>query len=720
MMLRPSCRIVLVLILAACPPAWGQTPTQPAPAPPSPPETEAAEPLRYEELVVVTAAKTEQKVIDAAPTMSVITSETIQNSASRSYADLLRAVPGMNVSQTSARDINVTSRSSTGTLATSQLALLDGRTLYQDFFGFVMWDFLPVNLDEVRQIEVIRGPASAIWGANALTGVVNVISKSPRELAGTTFNMSAGTFDRSVGDSHLKAGSLFAINGTHAEAVNDRWAYKLSVGVTTQQPFARPVGTINNSFHTPYPPYPNEGTTQPKFDTRVDYDFSPTQKLIVAGGVAGTRGIIHTGIGPFNIKSGTALGYGKVNYSRGGLKANFFVNVLDGDAAALLSRDLKGAPILFVFKNQTYDGEFGNIQAIGTRQVLSYGGNVRHNAFDLSIAPGGRARNEGGGYLQDEIHFSDQVSWVVGGRVDRFDVLDHAVFSPRTTLLLKPVPAHTFRVSFSRGYRAPSLVNNFIDVGILNQIDLGLINPALAGNNFVFGSQAVGNKQLKEESLTAYELAYTGMTVGQTLVGAAFYVNDTKNDILFRQVASYTAAAPPPGWPLPPAVLNLLIANNAFGEGNGLPSVASYRNYGSVRQKGIELSVESPVTESTRVFVNYSYQTEPVATGFDSSLLNRPPSNRFNAGASFSVARYFGNVSLNFTDSAFWRDVLDARFYGTTDSYTMLNAGAGRRWNAGKLITSISVINILNQDIQQHIFGDVIKRQVLAEVRVRF
>src|SRR5436190_11020865 len=251
-MWRPSCRIALVLILAACPPAWGQTPaqpTQPAPTPPSPPETEATEPLKYEELVVVTAAKTEQKVIDAAPTMSVITNETIQNSASRSYADLLRAVPGMNVSQTSARDINLTSRSATGTLATSQLALLDGRTLYQDFFGFVAWDFLPINLDEVRQIEVIRGPASAIWGANALTGVVNVISKSPRELAGTTFNMSAGTFDRSVGDTHQKAGSLFSISGTHAEAINDRWAYKLSVGVMTQQPFARPVGTINNTFH---------------------------------------------------------------------------------------------------------------------------------------------------------------------------------------------------------------------------------------------------------------------------------------------------------------------------------------------------------------------------------------------------------------------------------------------------------------------------------------
>ena len=84
-------------------------------------------------------------------------------------------MPGLNITQVSARDINVTSRAPTGTLATGQLALLDGRSLYQDFFGFVMWDFLPVDLSEIKQIEVIRGPASAVWGANALYGVVNVI-----------------------------------------------------------------------------------------------------------------------------------------------------------------------------------------------------------------------------------------------------------------------------------------------------------------------------------------------------------------------------------------------------------------------------------------------------------------------------------------------------------------------------------------------------------------
>src|SRR5688500_14802340 len=120
--------------------------------------------------------------MNAAATMSVISPLPIQNATSQNFAELLRSVPGVNITQVSARDINITSRAATGTLATGQLALLDGRSLYQDFFGFVMWDFLPVNLNEIKQVEVIRGPASAVWGANAVNGVVNVITKSPREI----------------------------------------------------------------------------------------------------------------------------------------------------------------------------------------------------------------------------------------------------------------------------------------------------------------------------------------------------------------------------------------------------------------------------------------------------------------------------------------------------------------------------------------------------------
>ncbi len=109
-------------------------------------------------------------------------------------------------------------------------------------------------------------------------------------------------------------------------------------------------------------------------------------KLTFAGGYGGTDGIIQTGIGPFDI-TGLGLSYGTVRFTKNAFKASFFTNILDGDASALLAVGLNGQPVLFTFKTQTYDFEAGNINTIGTRNVVSYGGSVRFNNFDLSIAP---------------------------------------------------------------------------------------------------------------------------------------------------------------------------------------------------------------------------------------------------------------------------------------------------------------------------------------------
>jgi iron complex outermembrane receptor protein len=252
--------------LAPAPVALAQEPSQPAP-PPKPeeqkpeqkPEEKPEEPPKYEEVVVVTGSRVEQKLVNAPATMTVIGSQTIQNSPSQSFADLMRNVPGLNVTQISARDVNLTSRTATTSLATGQLALLDGRSVYLDFFGFVMWDFLPVNFNEIKQIEVVRGPASAVWGANALHGVVNVITKSPREIQGTTATLGFGGFSRPDGDTCTESdgdscgSSVFYVSGTHAQAVNDRWAFKLSAGVYTQDPLTRPTGNIPNGLVPPTP-----------------------------------------------------------------------------------------------------------------------------------------------------------------------------------------------------------------------------------------------------------------------------------------------------------------------------------------------------------------------------------------------------------------------------------------------------------------------------------
>ncbi len=709
--------VAAAVILSLSSTADAQTPAPQNPQKPAPPADQKPEqPPTFAETVVVSASKAEEKLVNAPATMSVITAQTIEVAPSANFAELLRSIPGVNITQVSARDINVSSRAATSTLATGQLALLDGRSLYQDFFGFVMWDFLPVNFNEIKQVEVIRGPASAVWGANALNGVVNVISKSPREMQGASATFGFGGFDRPDAD----AGSQWSVNGTWADAPTDRWSYKLSAGGYSQDAFARPTGRIPCDRAevckvptTVYPPFQNQGTTQPKFDGRVDYDYEDGRKLSFSGGLAGTDGIMHSGIGPFDIERGSVMGYAKANYSKGALKAGFFTNLLNGDADQLLTRGLNGAPITFSFDTKTVDFDVSNVQTFAKRHVVSYGGNLRFNQFDLSIAPTADNRTEFGIYGQDEIFLTEMFRWVVGGRVDRFDYIDNFVFSPRTTFMIKPREDQTFRISYNRAYRSPSVINNHINLIISEPLDLRpLGGPAL----YLLPVNVVGNADLNEQSLDAFELGYSAtMLQGRAILSAAFYKNWIKDEILFTQDGIYTAGAPPSNWPLPPAFIAALAA-----QGRTLPSRFTYKNFGESTTQGFELGVNAVVNRYVSGFVNYSYQTDPDPKDFDLSELNLPPNNRFNVGASVTYDRFLGNLSVSYADDAFWQDVLNDPYHGTTDAYTMVNAAFGVRWGADKVTTSIKFVNLGNSDVQQHVFGDITKRQIVGEIRVNF
>ena len=711
------------------------------------------------ETVVVTASKVETRLANAPATMTVLGESVLSSTPALNVGDLLRSVPGMNVIQTSARDFNLTSRDATSTLATSQLALLDGRSIYLDFFGLILWDFIPSNMDDIKQIEVVRGPASAVWGANALTGVVNIITKSPREAPGTTVVFNAGGMDRNVGSTVGRgAGGLFGGSVSTSQVVNERWSYRVSAGYFHADPYPRPTGQIpvitdprdpsgtSTVGGAMYPldvngpigtAFQNRGTTQPKFDVRVDHETSNAH-VTYAAGVAGTSGTIYTGIGPFDIQPGSVLSYGKVNYSRKALKINFFTNIVDGEAPNLLLPDpLTGRPLQLNFKTETYDGEIGNTTALGRRQSLSYGGNYRRNNFDITLAPAAADRNEIGAYVQDEI-FVDRFRFWVGGRVDKFGNIQDPVFSPRLTAMYALIPDHTLRLSFNRAFRSPSVVNNYLDIGIVTPVDLSRLAPLLppqlrplVANPFPLFVHAIGSERpigdttqtpLEPESLTAWELAYMGTVRQNTTFGAAFYINDVRKQINFSQLPStldpYTAGNPPPGWLLPPEILTSMAQLGLY-----LPRTAyTYLNLGPLRQKGLELSVDHRLNRTLTAFANYSWQGMPEilsdAHPYPTTELALPPTHRFNVGGAYNGPRYLASLTVNYTDKAFWSDVLTSPYAGYTDAYVLTNGAFGVKWHNGRITTSVKSTNIFNRTIQQHVFGDLLRRSVVGEVRL--
>ena len=707
---------------------------------------------KFDEVISVTASKYEQRLNEVPAAISVLDERALQELPADDYGDLLRNVPGLNVSQISARDIQITGRTASGSLSTSELVLLDGRTLYLDFFGFVMWDYVPMDTNEIKQIEVVRGPGSAVWGANAMSGVINLITKSPREMQGTSVTVGGGDF-----------GTLYG-SITHAGA-NERYGYKVSGGYYEQDAFDRPTGIIpgtvgpTNPLGTPYPPFENQGTTQPKASLRFDFDQSVESTWGIDIGYAATDGIMHSGIGPFDIASGASMSSVKVDWQKRAARATFFVNLLDGDARNLLSRDLTGQPIEFAFASDTYNLDFSNTKVVGANNIFTFGATARTNEFDLSIAPAGDSRNEYGFFVQDEILIGDKARWLIGARWDNIDPID-SVISPRTSLLYSPNPNHTFRASFNRAFRAPSMINNFLDVTIINEVGPlapGLppgvpINPndVLAGLvagglvppgvpcEFVlstcapffyniFPVNALGNPLVTEERLDAFEIGYVGQFDNGTTFTVSIYRNETTDDLDFFESAAYTSARPPANWPLallgtgtplfPPQLNGLL------------PAEFSYRNVGEIIDEGVEISLNARPSAKLSWFINYSYQAEPETTGIDLetlpngtqvSAIGTPPESRINAGFSYDTGSYFFRANANYQDEAFWTDVLDSRFWGPTEAFTQVNVGVGVRFNEDRATLSVNVQNALDEEILQHVFGDFIPQKFSAQLLFRF
>ena len=733
----------------------------------------------FGDTVVVTASRTQVRLVDAPVSTSVISGDTLQTTATSNVGDALRSVPGVNVVQLSARDVQVTSRQATGTVTNSQLVLVDGRSMYLDFFGLVLWDLVPANFADIEQVEVVRGPASATWGANAMTGAVNIITKPPRESVGTTVTMSGGWIDREAGSTVGQgAGTMFGTNATVTRAPSDTLSYRVSAGYFKSDAFPRPTGRVpvisdprvpgGTVGGAPYPvdgagpfgaAFANRGTSQPKFDVRVDQELS-NGRLSYSGGVAGTEGLVHTGVGPFDIQRGSYLGYAKVGYDRGNLRFQLFSNFLDGDAPNLLLPDpATGRPVQLGFKSNTLDAEISHSTFVGERHYLSYGGNVRRNTFDITIAPMADDRLEIGAYLQDEIFF-DRFRLVLGGRVDKFGNLSKPVFSPRLSFIVKPDDDHSVTLSYNRAFRSPSTINNFLFMNIIQPVDLSglavfrpllpaLLPPGLppahaaaavqqleqqldqtTAQPFPLVVQAVGSDvpvgtlqrdTLTEESLTAYELSYTGAFEGGTTAGAAVYLNRRDTPINFVPLPlnadPYTAANPPPGWVLPPQALSFMALQGVF-----LPRTAfTYLNLGPTQQLGVEFWVDQRISRSTSAWFNYSWQDEPEILDSPNPYLpeelSLPPAHRVNIGTSLDGSRYLGNLSLSAATSAFWSDVLTSAFHGYTDGYAMVNGSFGVKWNQGAVTTLIKVTNLFNQSIQQHVFGDILRRTVVGEVR---
>ena len=318
-------------------------------------------------------------------------------------------------------------------------------------------------------------------------------------------------------------------------------------------------------------------------------------------------------------------------------------------------------------------------------------------------------------------------------------------------------------MSYNRAFRAPSLTNSFLDT-LIGQPAVFDLRPVFRGFfgalsipdsalpapvTYTIPIDVVGNPSLVQESLTAYEVGWSGALSDWLGASAAVYVNDMRDSIDFTDDTFWSGADPPPGWNeafaevadfigrlgavLPPGTLPPSIAAiagnpgyliDALGTlaGAQLPSSLTYINRTSARNSGIELGLTGR-RGNVGGFLNYSWQAEPVVEGFgeeDADEISIPAAHRINAGIDTQIGAVDLGVSLNYTDRAYWTDVLTAEYHGWTEAFTLVNATLAVNLMEGRVQPSVRVINLLNQEIQNHVFGDVLRRQIVGGLRYRF
>jgi iron complex outermembrane receptor protein len=460
--------------------------------------------LIKEEETVSIASRYEQPISEAPANVYVITDEDIRHSGATDLPTVLRRVPGIEVMQTTGADFNVSARGNNQLLANKMLVLVDGRSIFVDAQAIVYWKTIPVTLPEIKRIEVLKGPASAVYGFNAFDGVINIITKSPEEMKGTTLQFGGGELG-TISSAAIHAGTV------------GKFGYRLSAGRDQNQQW-RSRDSLAFRSH--------------KFNVQTEYALSSESKLSISGGLVDSNRFDGPSQGTSLNSSTPALGYAHAVYERQNVLIRAFWNRWDDTVHHLIDplianvlrvTDRNFSPT-WKFRADTYNIEAQHVVDFGTANRMTYGINYRLNTLSGDIVDGSNQENRLGFYLQDEWKATQALTLVAGARYD-LNTFIHATVSPRVALLYRPAPDHTFRLGFSVAYRSPTLNERYFDARVQITLPPPFSSPPITVTH--------GSTNLSPEQIESYEAGYQGWYIRHRLsVRANVFYNHLSDLIL--------------------------------------------------------------------------------------------------------------------------------------------------------------------------------------------
>ena len=552
-----ACRILpLALALTISSPVAGQT--------------EALD-LSLEELLkvdVMTASRKTQSLQDVASAVFVISREEIERSGATSIPEALRMAPGVQVARLANNRWAVSVRGFNGRFANKLLVLMDGRSIYSPLFSGVLWEAEDTLLEDVDRIEVIRGPGAAMWGSNAVNGVINIITRKARDTQGSMLIAAGGSEEGALG--------AFRYGGKAGDGHFRVWG----------KAFAR--GESVNLEGEPG----NDDWHAARVGFRGDWPTGPASRLMISG----TAYDSDTG-DRWNVPSLTSpTGFTPTD----GLQNNKGAHVLgrqewtlaDGSEAALqtyVDYSEIGMEGMFQERQTTFDLDFQHRIRLGERHDVIWGLDYRytHDSTSsqgmLGFQPESRNYSLVSAFLQDEIALlPDRLRMMLGARLD-YNSRTGVEPQANVRMIWTPTSTQALWGAISHAVRTPSRAEQDA------QVNLSVAPPGTPGNPLplpiLTRNVPPDDHELASEHVTAFELGYRQQFGSSVSVNVATFYN-RYDDLRSAELSTTEFAFTPV-----PHVVQNIVPNNAI----------------KAQTYGLELALDWHLAPWWRIQPSYTY-----------------------------------------------------------------------------------------------------------------
>ena len=420
--------------------------------------------------VTTTASRRTEKILEAPASVSVVSTERITERPALSVMENVRALPGVDVAQGGLVQSAIVARGFNNVFSGQMLTLIDNRFASVPSLRVNVPFLFTASNEDIDRIEVLLGPAAALYGPNSANGVLHIITKSPFDSRGTTFTVDGG--ERSV----IRAAAR------HAGVISDALAFKLTGEYTHGQDWqffdkAEPAKFPN----TPNTPRARVGQVNRRDfeikryggEARLDWRMGENTEWINTYGLADALNTVElTGANGAGQIRNWMVQSAQSRFRSGRLFAQVFANL--SNAGNKDSNDLNGTYLLRTGQSIVDQSRVMGAQAqhsfdLGTSNNLVYGLDYTFTNPRTGGTINGRNEDDDntseiGGYAQSTSHLDPRWDLLLAARLDRHNRLDGTFFSPRAALVFKPAPEQSFRLTFNRAYSTPANFSFFLDL----------------------------------------------------------------------------------------------------------------------------------------------------------------------------------------------------------------------------------------------------------------